>query len=203
MGIDVSGVFQARDGDCWVSLKTYDQGLRGLLRYWLGWGGGGWHYHDFGVKPLVTCPRGLPDDFEQSANTYVIRNLKTIDAIGTRNQTWLNVEEILDALPIFGHRACAVPLSIAHALTAQNASLEQWISVAGICKGIFCWDTDKDIGPRLIKVTPNWATSAESGDSVNVDCLFDFFEDEIREFTEEIAELRQTHDIIRLVYGFE
>lgn len=203
MGIDVMGVFQARDGDGWVSLKTYYQGQRGLLRYWLGWDSGGWYEGDFGVKPLVTCPRGLPDDFEQSANTYVIRNLKTNAAIGTRNQTWLNVEEILDALPILGHHGCAVPLSIARALTAQNASLEQWVSVAGICKGIFCRDTDKNIDPRLIKVTPNWEASTHSGDSVHVDCEFNFIEGEIRDFTKEIAELRQSHDIVRLVYGFE
>lgn len=199
MGIDVMGVFQAKDEDGWVSLKTYYQGQRGLLRYWLGWGGGGLYSGDFGVKPLVTFPRGLPDDFERSANTYINRNTKTIDSIGTRNQTWLNVEEILNALPILGYRTCTVPLPIARNLTEQNASLEEWKSVAGVCEEI-SWLENRV--PRLIGVTPNWA-SYPSSDSVYVDCEFDFFKDEIREFTEEIAELRQSHDIVRLVYGFE
>lgn len=199
MGIDVMGVFQARDGDGWVSLKTYYQGQRGLLRYWLGWSNGGWFSADFGVKPLVAYPRGLPDDFEQSANTYVIRNLKTFAAIGSRSQSWLNVEEILNALPILGYRTCTVPLPLARNLTAQNASLEEWKSVAGVCEEISWLENH---APHLINVTPNWVSSPSSG-SVYVDCEFDFFEDEIREFTEEIAELRQSHDIVRLVYGFE
>lgn len=197
MGIDISGVFQARDREGWTSLRTYDQGLRGLLRYWLGWGAGGWYAGDFGVKPLVGAPRGLPDDFEQSADTYVIRNLRTRDAIGTNSQNWLGGEEILTALPVLGRRTVVVPQAIVRELTERNASPEQWKPIVSEM------DSLVDSSIRLVKVSPKWEASHPSGAGVHVDCLFDFSDREIQDFADEVAELRRVHQCVRFVYGFE
>jgi hypothetical protein len=114
--------------------------------------------------------------------------LTTIDCIGGLYRSWLDVDEILRALPVLGRRTFTVPLSIVRDLMAQNASPEQWESV---CKEME-WSGPPP-APRLIEVSPR---------DVNVDCVFDFTDHEIREFTDEIAELRRSHDCVRFFYGF-
>lgn len=229
MGIDISGVFQARTGEGWQSIKTYHQGQRGFLRWWLGYGGGHVLRHDLAVEELVKHPRGLPNDFYQSADSYVKGEgiLRTVDAIGTKFQSWLDADEILDALPILGYRTSTVPRQIAIELTASSASPEQWISIGGVCKDI-CTGNIRwllgsgaprlvtaapdeivqrstptfDEAPRLIKLAPNWPPSARTADAISVDCVFVIESDEVREFSGEITELQKSHGNIRLVYGF-
>jgi hypothetical protein len=202
VGIDVLGVIQVRQGDRWKSLATYYQGQRGLIRYWLGWGGGGWHSYHFGVKPLVSQPRGLPPDFWPSSEEYVVRNLMTKHAIGTQDQSWVDAREVLDALPLLGHRTCLVPIETARALSQQNASPAAWISSAGVCEGVFCFDVDGK-GPRLLSVTPEWqAIDSETG-CVYVECAFEFFEGEVEEFLRTFTDHVQAYSSARLVYGFE
>ena len=172
MGIDVSGVFQARDREGWISLTRYYNGRRGLVRYWLGWvyGSG---YQDLGVKPLVESPRGLPGDFEQ---------LESSEDVGEISRSWLNVQEILDALPICSHRRCTVPLSIVRDLTTQKANMEQWKSATCLCEEMFRFEA---LAPRLIEVAPNWSVPSPSRDSVYVDYSFDFFDEDISDFEAE------------------
>jgi hypothetical protein len=274
MGMDVIGVFQVRDKDEWTFLKKYYDGQRFILRHWLGLNAVGGFIDAYQIKPLVEIEhtRGLPDDFEQSANAvvpgYEHMGLTTIDCIGGWNRSWLDVDEILRALPVLGRRTFTVPLSIVRDLMAQNASPEHWESV---CKEME-W-SDIPPAPRLIEVTPRdvnvdcvidciegWYRSWLDVDEilralpvlgrrtftvslsivrdliaqnaspehwksvcqgmkclghppaprlievtprdVNVDCVFDFTDFEIREFTDEIAELRRSHDRVRFVYGF-
>ncbi len=200
MGIDVSGVLQGREDGGWKSIRTYYQGRRGLLRYWLGWGSGGWYSADLGIRPLFEQVRGLPPDFAESADTDVIPGrLKTADAVGTQTPSWVSAAEVLGALPVHGRRTVFVPASLAQDLLARPVDLQAWAKRASLPHGA------EHIGglcPRLIEATP-MVSKLPTHNDVAVACVFEIGDSDIDEFADELRALLTSYREVRLVYGFE
>lgn len=188
MGIDVSGSFQAKDGNRWIPLQQYYCGRRGLLRWWLGWGRGGL-YEKFGGQPLVDEPRGLPIDLRKS------------DYVETDRLSWVLADEVLGALPLLGRCTYLVPLELAHSAWEQRATPKQWKQTTGISDEL---DFLEPYGgpPRIVSVAPIWSTESNLKNSVSVECVYDF-SDEIREFIDEVEKLQKLYEVVRFVYEFE
>lgn len=199
MGIDVNGVFEKQDGERWVYVGEFDDGQRGFLRFWLGWGSG-W-YSRYGIAPIAGASRGLPAELLGCADgTYWIDpeyriNTKRAALVGEQQHSWLSGEEILAALPVTGMRRHLVPSDTANRLMACDADLNQW---AAEISGEHQWGEV----PRLVAVSARpEAIAAEDPDGMPVDCTWDFSE-YIAHFTDEVRRQTALHGRIRFVYGF-
>ena len=198
MGIDVVGVFERRDGNRWTYVQSYYDGQRGLLRYWLGWGSG-W-YSTYGVKPIVSSPRGLPTDFRYWDDIYWIDDTKLdpkrVVAVGTQLQSWVGGEEILAALPLLGVRSHSVR---SDHTPSPSAALAEWEHVPGISEG----HIGRPEAPRLVAVSSErHAETHPRTDALLVNCSWDF-SDHIAYFTDDVHTLVSKYGSIRFVYGFE
>lgn len=200
MGIDVMGAFQRFNGEHWVTVdcdqrcypvleeddrRIYCDGQRGLLRFWLGWGDGGWYSRNYGITPILSSARGLPEDLNDEDVT-----------IGTRLPSWLRGEEILAALPLLGKQTHTVATELAELLWTTGGTLKDWEAAPGIFKDLFP-------APSLaaVPVRHEDATEASTGTTL-VDGLWDFSRT-IADFTDEVLRLSKLHGDIRFVYGFE
>ena len=200
MGIDVMGAFQRFNGEHWVTVdcdqrcypvlegddrRMYCDGQRGLLRFWLGWGDGGWYSRDYGITPILGSDRGLPEDGLNDEDLSIVED---------RMPSWLRGEEILAALPLLGKRTHTVATELAELLWTTGGTLKDWEAAPGIF--------EKSRG-RLaaVPVRHEGVTEVSTGTTL-VDCLLDF-SGRIAYFTDEVLRLSKLHGDIRFVYGFE
>lgn len=194
MGIDVMGAFQRFNGEHWVTVdcdnhcypvleeddrRIYSDGQRGLLRFWLGWGGGSWGSNNYGITPILSSARGLPEDLNDEDLT-----------IGTRLPSWLRGEEILAALPILGKETHTVATELAELLWTTGGTLKDWEAALRSGGGL-----------AAVPVRHEGATEASTGTTL-VDYLWDYSE-HVTDFTDEVLRLSKLHGDIRFVYGFE
>lgn len=200
MGIDVMGVFQRFDGEHWVTVDCddrcypvleeddphiYSDGQRGLLRFWLGWGDGGWYSRNYGITPILGSDRGLPEGL----------NDEDLSIVQDRMPSWLRGQEILDALPLLGKRTHTVATELAELLWTTGGTLEDWEAAPGIFEDVFP-------APILAAVPVRHEGAPEaSADTTLVDCLWDFSRT-IAYFTDEVLRLSKLHGDIRFVYAF-
>ena len=191
MGIDVSGVFQRREGGQWSYVGDYHDGRRGELRSWLGWGNGSWWQGT--IEPIAPL-RGLPLDFDLSElDPRRSEHGITVEMhIGTRSRSWLHADEILNALPALAVRQLSVPHAIYLQTADMTSNLAQWQAATGLCREVDAWP--------LVQATYQHPDAGNSAD-VRVDCVCDF-SGEVQYFVDELQQLRAQHGEVRFVYGF-
>ena len=211
MSLNITAVFQAKDGTRWVDVASaWDQESDQALFEWLGSGDRG--PDSFGIEPLASR-RGAPDDFELVAGG-TFHPVASLDihapsrrlmqarlregqvgyrqvCMGSADLRWLPVDEILAAVPPRAARTVAVPIKVFQG-----------------------WD-EQALPSRWELLPADWAQRppAASGAcarphaiagntrQVAIDWTFDFAA-EFRDFLDELRALQATHRDVRMVYAF-
>jgi hypothetical protein len=203
MGVDISFVFQRRDGDKWVDVSSDFSGDRDSgLASWLGFGAGdrnGTYYLD---QPIATL-RGLPPDFEivgeirhpvpagsHSPAMYLHSypsdgRYEGMYLMGDRANSWLLASEILAEAPPKVVRTVRIPVHEYAQWKWWNEGRTPWQAE--------CSNWESPVGE------PDKITHGEA--TVDVEWLYDLAP-EFCYFTDEVLRLQNEYGEIRFVFGF-
>jgi hypothetical protein len=198
MGTDVFGVFEKRENGRWEYITDFYDGQRGHLRAWLGWSDGRlWSEpqsgDDFRTFPIAPS-RGLPNDFDYSEGIYRV-DATRYTTVGRLDCSWLQADEILNALPILGIRSLTVPIGVYEKAWEHESDIARWQEITGLCQETWL--------PKLVGVSSCPEGFLHGTRGIPVKCLYDFSEDEdLSYFTDEVRQLRDFHGEVRFVYGF-
>lgn len=176
MGIDISGVFQARSGDRWIHVGEYSDSMRGTLRSWLA------PWKSAEMEPIAPW-RGLPADLQE-----LQRQQPTDQFANEECCSWVSADEILEALPLFKR-------------WTQTVSEEEFQKAVSKENWDYTHAPFVEHPPKFVAANRRPGQSGDDHKKFEAEFVVDV-SDEVKKFTDKVLELKNAHGEVRFVFEY-